>query len=224
MSFLESMDSTQTNKLKGMVFTMSEISIDRIQELTCFTDDALAAMTGTDGYYDFCNDVYLKATLEEVAAVFIYRAEKDREWIRSLDPESIEEMVSDGVLSADEVKAAMGSDELDGVETLAVTAADAAVLRVGEPRLTLAKRPATKPALVAHDDCRREVAIGDTVLSFRGEAAKLLHLSRANETGRDGKVVVAWLGDRGETQGQCEYYAGVFNLTVSEAGRMQVGG
>jgi len=205
MSFLESMDSTQTHKLKGMVVTMSEISQDRIEELACFTDDALAAMTGTDGYYSESADEYFHATLEEVQAVFAYRARKDAEWIMSLDPAERQAMIDAGELSASEVIEASG------------------LVRAGEPRLTLAKRPATKPALVAHDDCKREVAIGDTVLSFRGEPAKLLHLSRANETGRDGKVVVAWLGDRGETQGQCEYYAGVFNLTVSEAGRMQVG-
>ena len=82
---------------------------------------------------------------------------------------------------------------------------------------TGAKRAATRPKLVAHDDVTGAVvAIGDTVTSFRGETAKLHSLNRPKGDGRSGKVSVIWDGrPAGSIPGNNEYYDGVFNITVS---------
>jgi hypothetical protein len=50
---------------------------------------------------------------------------------------------------------------------------------------------------------------GSTVTDFRGDKVKFLYATRANETGRDGKVLVKDWGDFGH-----EYYARVYGLGV----------
>ena len=61
----------------------------------------------------------------------------------------------------------------------------------------------------------KEVKIGDTVTSFRGETGVLCDITRVNEFyyggRRSGKVTVRWSPD---DTWPMEYYDGVFNLRV----------
>lgn len=163
------------------------VSAERIQELAVYTDDALAAMCQTDGYYDWAGSgEYLRATLEEVEAVFNYRAEKDAQWIRDLSDEERAAYVESGEIPAAEVEKAMGKPS--------------AMKRLG---------------YVAHDEATgAEVKVGDTVVSFRGETATLISLDRPAGNGRSGKVTVEW-SDAPGSRGY--YYDGVFGLKVTLA-------
>lgn len=164
------------------------VSTERIQELTVYSDDALAAMCGSDGYFDWtCTGEILRATLEEVEAVFSYRAESNAKWIRDLPDEDRAAYVASGELSADEVEKAMGKPS--------------AMKKMG---------------YVAHDEqTGARVNVGDTVVSFRGETATLISLDRPAGNGRSGKVTVEW-SDRPGSRGY--YYDGVFGITVSVEG------
>ena len=169
------------------------VSAERIAELACYSDDALAAMCGADGYFDWtCSGEYLHATLEEVEAVFNHRAEADAKFIRDLSDEDRAAYVESGELSAADVAKAMGKPSAMKVKAL-----------------SLAKRE-----LVAHDEkTGDEVKVGDTVISFRGEPATLISLDRPAGNGRSGKVTVEWAKAPGT---RSYYYDGVFGLTVSE--------
>jgi hypothetical protein len=183
------------------------VTAERIEFLACWSDSALAMMAN-EGYRDDSDELHT-ATLEELEAVRAHRAEKDAEWIRSLSSEDRAAYVESGELDPDEVAKAMGK------LSLAKVPADG--LNVG-PKVG-AKRAATRPVLIAHDETTGAVVnIGDTVTSFRGETAKLYSLNRPKGDGRSGKVSVIW-DDRAESvsgiPGNNEYYDGVFNLVVS---------
>lgn len=60
----------------------------------------------------------------------------------------------------------------------------------------------------------RQVHVGDTVTSFRGEIATVAKLSSACVPGKSGKVVVHWTD--GNRCGTSEYYDGVFDLVVTD--------
>lgn len=166
------------------------VTAERIAFLTCWSDDALAMMAN-EGYRDD-SDNLLTATLEELEAVKEHRAEREREWIRSLTPAERSAYVESGELTPHEVAVAMGVPTLAKIQ---------------------AKPAATRPALVAHDEAGNVVNVGDAVKSFRGEAGTLVSLNRPKSQGRSGKVSVKW-DDNGS---QHEYYDKVFGLTVSEA-------
>lgn len=63
-------------------------------------------------------------------------------------------------------------------------------------------------------DTGRQIKVGDTITSFRGEKAKLVGLERVNEFRyggrRSGKVIVEWVEDGFKA----EYYDDVFNIIV----------
>lgn len=186
------------------------VTAERIEFLTCWSDDSLVMMVN-GGYRDDQDELHT-ATLEELQAVYAYRAEKDAEWIRSLDPFDRDNYVESGELDAEEVAKAMG--------VLSLVKVPANSLHVTNPKLTLAKRAATRPVLVAHHEITGAVInVGDRVVSFRGEPAILVSLDRPKGNGRDGKVTVKWEGFDGSKRDGFEgsYYAGVFDILVSEA-------
>lgn len=62
------------------------------------------------------------------------------------------------------------------------------------------------PKFVAHKlDTGEPVDIGSAVTNFRGEPGTLERVTRANDVGHDGKVIV----------GGRQYYAGVWGLRVA---------
>jgi hypothetical protein len=67
------------------------------------------------------------------------------------------------------------------------------------------------------------VRVGDAVKTFRGEDAVLTGLERANETGRDGKIVVDFVVEDGEPEQRGFYYARVCGLEVRDPGALHVG-
>lgn len=184
LGFMDPMQDTHTDS-KGLTMT---VSAERIEELTCYSDDALAAMCGVDGYYDWtCSGEYLFATLEEVEAVHTHRAEQFTKWVDSLADDDREAMVESGELPAEYSK-----------------------------KLTLAK-PYLRPVLIARDKSGNAVKVGDKVVSFRGEPATLVSLDRPADEGRSGKVTVKWDGfDGGHCEGfEGQYYDVVFDLSVT---------
>lgn len=70
------------------------------------------------------------------------------------------------------------------------------------------------------DKSGKEVRRGDTVTDFRGRVATFNYVSRAPIPGKSAKVIVteAYQGPTGAVQhygSQREYYAGVFDLSVT---------
>lgn len=63
------------------------------------------------------------------------------------------------------------------------------------------------------------VKLGDEVTDFRGDTATLVMLERANEIGRDGKVVVQYPGAYRKDYG----YARVWDLEVRSPGALHIG-
>lgn len=57
-----------------------------------------------------------------------------------------------------------------------------------------------------------KVQRGDTVTDFRGETATFVGVTRGPQPGKEAKVSVFYRGMREQ-----EFYAGVFDLTVSDA-------
>lgn len=62
------------------------------------------------------------------------------------------------------------------------------------------------------DSMGQEVSIGETILSFRGEKATILKVTRVRNSRRTGKVYVQWH----EPERTGEYYDHVFDLKVVE--------
>lgn len=181
------------------------VTAERIEFLTCFSDHSLCMMVN-GGYRDDQDELHT-ATLDELQAVYAHRAERDREWIRSLSAEDRAAYVESGELDAEEVAKAMA--------TLSLAKVPADGLNVG-PKVG-AKRAATRPVLVAHHEFTGAVInVGDRVVSFRGEPAILVSLDRPKGNGRDGKVTVKWEGSKRDGF-EGSYYAGVFDILVSEA-------
>jgi len=67
------------------------------------------------------------------------------------------------------------------------------------------------------DSNGRAVEVGETLVSFRDERARLIGMLEPRHAGSTGRVVVRWMSTNGELVGEMQtYFPGVFNLEWKE--------